>query len=143
METKQGNDHRLDLMLSLVQERIMTQPEASASVSQGIEAVDSPETQAASFSGRPQGPLQRLLPQNEGQGGGNVFQRGHCNTNEELEMVTIMEHFHHMSSKRQLDSIQWMPTFHSYITLKELNTESHKPVHNCSDRAGLCTRAYR
>lgn len=106
MKKKQGDDHRLDLTLSLVQERTRTQPEASASVSQAFEAVDSPETQAASFSGRPQGPPQRLLPQNEGPGGGEVWQRGHCNTSEELEMETLMEHFHHRSSKRKLGSIQ-------------------------------------
>ena len=106
MKKEQGHDHRLDLTLSLVQERTVTQPEASASASQGSEAVDSAETRAASFSGRPQGPPQRLLPQNEGPGAGNVWQRGHCNTNEELEMETLMQHFHHRSSKRQLGSIQ-------------------------------------
>ena len=107
MKKEHGDDHRLvDLTLPPGQERTVTRPEASASASQGSEAVDSAETRAASFSGRPQGPLQRLLPQNEGPGAGNVWQRGHCNTNEELEMQTLMQHFHHRSSKRQLDSIQ-------------------------------------
>lgn len=59
-----------------------------------------------------------------------MWHRGHCNTNEELEMKTIMEYFHHRSSKRQLDSIQSIPIFCSYITPKKVNTESHKPVHN-------------
>ena len=84
----------------------MTQPEASASISQGFEVVDSPETRAASFSGRPQGHPQRLLPQSEGPGRGNVWQRGHCNSNEELEMETLMQHFYHSSSKRQLDTVE-------------------------------------
>ena len=49
MKKEQGHDHRLvDLTLSLVQERTVTQPEASASASQGSEAVDSAETRAAS-----------------------------------------------------------------------------------------------
>ena len=67
----------------------MTLPEASASLSQGFEAVDSPRTRAASFRGGPQGPPQRLLPQSEGPGGGNVWQRAHCNTDEEVEMETL------------------------------------------------------
>ena len=67
----------------------MTPPEASASLSQGFEAVDSPRTRAASFRGGPQGPPQRLLPQSEGPGGGNVWQRAHCNTDEEVEMETL------------------------------------------------------
>ena len=107
MKKERGHDHRLvDRTLSPMQERTVTQPEASASASQGSEAVDSAETRAASFSGRPQGPAQRLLPQNEGPGAGNVWQRGHCNTNEELEMQTLMQHFHHRSSKRRLGRIQ-------------------------------------
>ena len=41
---RQGDDHRLDLTLSLEQEQTMTPLEASASLSQGFEAVDSPRT---------------------------------------------------------------------------------------------------
>ena len=100
MKKKQGDDHRLDLTLSLQQERTMTPPEASASLSQGFEAVDSPRTRAASFRGGPQGPPQRRLPQSEGRGGGNVWQRGHCNTDEEVEMETLKVHFRHRSSQR-------------------------------------------
>ena len=44
MKKKQGDDHRLDLTLSLEQDQTMTPLEASASLSQGFEAVDSPRT---------------------------------------------------------------------------------------------------
>ena len=70
MKKQQGDGHRRGLTLSLEQEQTMTPPEASASLSQGFEAVDSPRTRAASFRGGPQGPPQRLLPQSEGPGGG-------------------------------------------------------------------------
>ena len=68
MKKEQGHDHRLvDRTLSPVQEQTVTQPEASASASQGSEAGDSAETRSASFSGRPQGPAQRLLLKNRAQ----------------------------------------------------------------------------
>lgn len=44
MKKKQGDDYRLDLTLSLEQDQTMTPLEASASLSQGFEAVDSPRT---------------------------------------------------------------------------------------------------
>ena len=100
MKKKQGDDYRLDLTLSLEQDQTMTPLEASASLSQGFEAVDSPRTRAASFRGGPQGPPQRLLLQSKGPGWGNVWHRGHCNTDEEVEMETLQVHFHHRSSQR-------------------------------------------
>lgn len=39
MKKKPADDHRLDFMLSLVQEWTMTQPEPSASVSHGFEVL--------------------------------------------------------------------------------------------------------
>ena len=62
MEKKKDNDNIYYLTLSVGQELNIIELEASASVSQGFEAVDSPESGSASFSARPQESLQRLLP---------------------------------------------------------------------------------
>lgn len=134
MKKQQGDDHRRGLTLSLEQERTMTPPEASASLSQGFEAVDSPRTRAASFRGGPQGPPQRLLPQSEGPGGGCVAERtpqhrrrrGNGNTKGTLLPQVLKK------ATTQNSATAHIPLLPQHR--KEENAESPKPVDKCSEQ---------
>ena len=134
MKKQQGNDHRRGLTLSLEQERTMTPPEASARLSQGFEAVDSPRTRAASFRGGPQGLLRGFFPRVRDQEGGCVAERtpqhrrrrGNGNTKGTLLPQVLRK------ATTQNAVTAHIPLLHQHP--KEVNAESPKPVDKRSEQ---------
>lgn len=134
VKKQQGNDHRRGLTLSLEQERTMTPPEASASLSQGFEAVDSPRTRAASFRGGPQGLLRGFFPRVRDQEGGCVAERtpqhrrrrGNGNTKGTLLPQVLRK------ATTQNAVTAHIPLLHQHP--KEVNAESPKPVDKRSEQ---------